>query len=169
MKKILAIALALTMIVGMSIVPAFAAAANTGDTAINVTANYVKSDAVNSSEVVYSIDVSYDAMTFTYTEAANSLKWNPETLDFDIEVPNTTGSWGEKTSANITVTNKSNAALEITAVATNGFTVTAEAECASAVGAGEAGANAATTATLVVTVPASITETTTAQVTVTIA
>ena len=167
MKKILATVLALTMIVGMSIVPTFAA--YDGDpSSISITANYSKpADAQDTSVVVYDVNVAYDNTVFTYTANGDKLVWNPSALDYTTEVPGEGGSWNED-SATITVTNKSNSAITITAVANNGFNVTASANCASAVGAGEEGANAPTTATLVVTAPATISQTVTANVTVAI-
>ena len=168
MKKILAVALALTMIVGMSI-PAFAAY-DEADTVIPLTANYSKADAVlDTSVIVYDVNVTYDAMTFNFTETANKTVWNPTDLDYTGTQTVTGGTWDKQT-ANITVTNKSNAALTISAEISGetGFTVTESATCASAVGAGEENTNAATTATLVVTAPATIAQTVTANVTVAI-
>ena len=168
MKKILATVLALTMIVGMSIVPTFAA--YNGDPAsISITANYTKpADAQDTSVVVYDVNVAYDDTVFTYTANGDKLVWNPSALNYTTEVPGEGGNW-DHDEATITVTNKSNAAITITAVANNGFDVTESANCASAVGAGEEGANAPTTAELTVTPPESIAATTTVTVTVTIA
>ena len=166
MKKILATVLALTMIVGMSIVPTFAAAVNTGAQTINVTANYDKAESVVSSRVVYSIDLSYDSMVFNFTETGNELVWNPNTLAFDNEQEVDGGSW-DKTTATITIKNKSNAALNVTAVATDGFDVTEAVTVPSAVVTG--GTNAEQTKTLTVTVPDTISEDVAATVTVTIA
>ena len=155
MKKILAVVLALTMIVGMSI-PAFAAY-DGEDTVINITATYTKEEAqVDKSVIVYDVNVTYDEMVFEYTEDANKLVWDPSKLDFKKETSVTTGSWN-KASANITVTNKSNAALTISATATGGFTVTESTTCDSAYV--EDGVNGPKTATITVTPPASISET----------
>ena len=170
MKKILAVALALTMIVGMSI-PAFAAYEGE-NTVIPLTAGYDKATAVlDTSVIVYDVNVTYDAMTFNFTETANKTIWNPAELDYTGTQTVTGGTWeNNKTTANITVTNKSNAALTISATISGetGFTVTGDTTCASAVGAGEEGANAPTTATLVVTAPATIADDVTANVTVAI-
>ena len=166
MKKILATVLALTMIVGMSI-PAFATAISTGTSTIGITATYNKKDAVESDEVVYSIDVDYTSLAFTYTVEADTKKWNPNDLDFTTIIPGEDASW-DKANAVVTITNRSNASLAIEAEASEGFTVVVsnEGACASAVGASD---ETLPKVTLTVTPPASIAKTTSATVTVTIA
>ena len=130
MKKILAAILVLAMIVCMSI-PAFAAPTQPG--AINITATYNKAADSTDTTPVYSVDVAYDNTVFVYTVGADTLKWDPESLSYSDRTVNTTGSW-DHNSATITITNRSNAAVAITASADNNFTVTASANCASAEG-----------------------------------
>ena len=81
--------------------PAFAATitASTGTDTHDITARYARSD------TVYSVDISYESMLFTYTEGA----WNTTTLKY------APGSWdGPKA---VTVTNSSNAAINATVTA----------------------------------------------------
>ena len=168
MKKILAVALALTMIVGMSI-PAFAAY-NGEDTVIPLTAGYDKAESIlDTSVIVYDVNVTYDEMTFNFTETGNKTIWNPTALDYTGTQTVTGGTWeNNKTTANITVTNKSNAALTISATISGetGFTVTGDTTCASAVV--EGGTNKAQTATVTINAPATIAEDVTANITVSI-
>ena len=162
MKKILATILALTMIVGMSI-PAFAALQQPG--AISITANYTKpDDEVDDEVIVYDVNVAYDNTVFTYTANGDTLVWDPAKLDYKTEVPGVGGSW-DKSSATITVTNRSNAVVNIAASADNGFNVTATATCATAVGATE---QSLPKATLTVTPPETPSFTTNTTVTVTV-
>ena len=164
MKKILAALLALAMIACMSI-PAFAGQATLeelGDQAIDVEATFEDRDDVTVN--VYSVNVEWEEMSFTYKTAKTTYTWNPENLDYD-EVTDPAG-W-DKASAAITVTNRSDLAVAVTATATNGFTVTGAGTVASAIV--EDGENAAQELELTVTPPASIAEDTEAVVTVTIA
>ena len=59
--------------------------------------------------VVYSVDIAWDSLEFTYT-AAGEGTWNPETHEYSGA---TQASWSE--SKNIVVTNHSNAAVTATA------------------------------------------------------
>ena len=164
MKKILAALIALAMIACMSI-PAFAAEAtlsDLGNQTIDVEATLVTREDVTVN--VYSVNVEWDDMTFTYTTAQTTYTWNPENLEYDA-VTDPAG-WN-KANAAITVTNSSDLAVVVTAAATNGFTVTGAGTLASAIV--EDGDNAAQTLTLTVTPPASIAAPTDSVVTVTIA
>lgn len=58
---------------------------------------------------VYSVDVAWDSMEFTYTVASEGT-WNPSTHRFDSA---TEGSWSE-TNNTVKVTNHSNAAVNVT-------------------------------------------------------
>lgn len=70
---------------------------------------------------VYSVDVTWESMAFTYRDAGTRT-WNPATHKYDVTE---NGGWN-KTSANITVTNHSNAAVNVTvtyaATGTSGVT-----------------------------------------------
>lgn len=102
MKKFFALILALTMAVSVS-VTAFAAAGsetNTGaDTSIPVSGTY---NAVSEEQVV-SVDISWEAMNFTYT-ADTKGTWNPSTHTY---INATNASWSADGNK-ITVTNHSN-------------------------------------------------------------
>jgi len=107
MKKIIAIALALVMTLALA-VTCFAATANTTTPAENaVKATYVAGATVNTK--VYSVDVTFGDMNFTYTDTATGA-WDPATHSY----PDTVAAAWNKTSADITVKNHSNAAVAVT-------------------------------------------------------
>ena len=139
MKKILATVLALTMIVCMSIT-AFAAAVTFEDDSatqnIAVSATYSDADTTDTTEIVYSVDVEWESMNFTYQADGFRYIWNPTTFEYDAVANGTSGDGWNKTSATITITNRSNTALTIVANtdAVSGFTVTGVMEVATAVG-----------------------------------
>ena len=162
MKKILATVLALAMIACMGI-PAFAATANLDalneTQTIDVGAVYAKAEATTDTTAVYSVDLSWEAISFTFTEAANVKTWNPEKLQYEVTTTNTNGVWSGD-DAVISITNKSNAGVVVTPTwvkATGGadVVVTDAVTLGTAVGAGDAGANAATTGTITVSKPTS--------------
>lgn len=100
MKKILALFLALTLVLSMS-ATAFAATAEKGDSEnIDVTAKYNSS---STTPDVYSVEIEWEGMTFTYSETGDKV-WNPATHTY---TDNTTAGW-DKNEAAITVTNHSN-------------------------------------------------------------
>lgn len=107
MKKILSLALAIAMLFALS-VPAIAAEAVTnitGNTTGDVEVVIVPEndpETPGDESVTYAVSLVWDSMEFTYTGT-----WDPEELAY-------TGSW-DKTSANITVTNSSNAAVDVDA------------------------------------------------------
>lgn len=76
-----------------------------GDQTIDVTARYTVS---TSSETVYSVDITWDNMIFTYSESSVRT-WNPENHTY---TANRSGGWN-KTTADITVTNHSNADVTV--------------------------------------------------------
>ena len=62
---------------------------------------------------VYSVDVSWGSMEFTYTDGAVSKTWDPSTHQYNESVGE--GSWSNQDGANkVTVTNRSNKALTAT-------------------------------------------------------
>lgn len=107
MKKLIATVLALVMVMSLS-VTAFAAetVGQNGSQDIDVTAKY--SDAVTTPDV-YSVDIEWDNMTFTYSEAG-TMDWDPATHTYK---ENVNAGW-DKESANVTVTNHSNVDVTVT-------------------------------------------------------
>lgn len=106
MKKLIALFLTAMLILTVS-VTAFAADSGTigaagGSQTIDVSAKYTDSTLTST---VYSVDLVWEAMSFTYT-AAGSKTWNPATHTY---TNSTTGSWSD--GKTITVTNHSNAAI----------------------------------------------------------
>ena len=108
MKKIttLLAAAALTCAMGTTAFAADQTGVSTGDYNATVSGTY---QAGGSSATVYSVDITWDDMSFTYT-AAGEGTWNPETHEYDDA---SEASWSE--SKDITVTNHSNAAVTATA------------------------------------------------------
>lgn len=106
MKKISAIILAAAMAATMS-VSAFAADQpvnidkDAGSHDIDIKAAYQDNSTTPS---VVSVDISWDAMEFTYTVSGEQ-NWNAADHDYD---DNTSGSWDETTNNTVTVTNHSN-------------------------------------------------------------
>lgn len=106
MKKLLVLSLAIVMMFAMAST-CFAVTANTTTPATNnVTATYQKG---GTSEKIYSVDVQFGAMSFTYTGASEGT-WNPATHNYD-DIDEAT--WGDNTTAAIKVTNHSNAAVAV--------------------------------------------------------
>lgn len=70
-------------------------------TAIDVRAKYEES---TSTQVVYSVDVEWGIMEFTYHESAEN-RWNPQTHEYELSV---TGAW-RQSGNEVTVKNHSNA------------------------------------------------------------
>ena len=109
MKKIIATALALTMTLGMSTT---ALAAGNVDGAgvgsqdpIDVTAKYNDS---TTEPTVYSVDLTWEDMTFTYTESGTRT-WDPDTHTYT----DTTSAGWDKFTAAVTATNHSNAMVTV--------------------------------------------------------
>lgn len=79
---------------------------------------------------VYSVDVSWGSMEFTYTDGAVSKTWNPSTHQYTESVGE--GSWSNQDGANeVTVTNRSNKALTATVEADSYAGITAKVDKAS--------------------------------------
>lgn len=109
MKKLIATALALTMTLSLSTT---ALAAGNVDGAgvgsqdpIDVTAKYNDSTA---DPIVYSVDLTWDDMTFTYNEFGTRT-WDPDTHTYT----DTTSAGWDKTYAVVTATNHSNAQVTV--------------------------------------------------------
>ena len=108
MKKLLVLSLAIVMMFAMAST-CFAATLNAagGSETADVTAKYVAGGTTDT--IIYSVDVAFDAMTFTYTDAGSNA-WDPSTHTF----PSPNNAAWDKTTANIKVTNHSNAAVDVT-------------------------------------------------------
>ena len=109
MKKLIATALALTMTLSLS-TTALAAGnvdgAGTGpQEPIDVTAKYNDSTA---DPIVYSVDLKWDDMTFTYNESGTRT-WDPDTHTYT----DTTSAGWDKITAAVTATNHSNVQVTV--------------------------------------------------------
>ena len=109
MKKLIATALALTMTLSLSTT---ALAAGNVDGAgvgsqnpIDVTAKYNDNTA---DPIVYSVDLTWEDMTFTYNESGTRT-WNPDTHTY---TDTTTSGW-DKVAATVTATNHSNTEVTV--------------------------------------------------------
>lgn len=108
LKKITALLATSALVLTMS-TTAFAASSITsvdGSATAEVKGTY---QAGGSGATVYSVDITWDEMSFTYT-AAGEGTWNPDTHEYD---GGSEASWSG--SKNIVVTNHSNAAVTATA------------------------------------------------------
>lgn len=104
MKKLASIILALAMVMALS-TTAFAVTMSTGEQDIDVQAKYQDDTTTGT---VYSVDITWGAMKFTYTETG-TVTWNPVDHSYSRE---TSGTWTPEGNT-VTVTNHSNA--EVTA------------------------------------------------------
>ncbi len=105
MKKLAAVLASLTLVLALGLT-GLAAEVNGGSH--DVTATYKEGDKSN---VIYSVDVTWGSMEFTYTSPAQGT-WNPDTHAYD--GAQTTGTWTCEDGANaITVINHTNAAVNV--------------------------------------------------------
>lgn len=106
MRKLLAILLALCLVSGLGI-SAFAAETveQKGSKDIEVTAKYAST---TSTPAVYSVDIAWSSMMFTYTQT-NLKEWNAADHSYNTV---SQGNW-DKTTATVTVTNHSNVSVNI--------------------------------------------------------
>lgn len=110
MKRILAAVIAAFMVASMS-GTALATGGNSatgvgiGKESIDVTASYKPSGSVGT---VYNVDIKWDSMKFTYTESSGQV-WDPSTHTYS---GSSSGKW-DKTTADITVTNHSDSAVDV--------------------------------------------------------
>lgn len=106
MKKTISILLTLVLMLSLS-VTAFAANATTAPTTdrADINATYVAGAAGG---VVFSVDIEWSAMNFTY-QAAGQPVWDPETHSYSEAIPE---KW--EGSGTVTITNHSNTALDVT-------------------------------------------------------
>lgn len=109
MKKLIATALALTMTLSLSTTALAAGNVNGAGVGsqdpIDVTAKY--NDGATE-PTVYSVDLTWEDMTFTYNESGTRT-WNPDTHTYT----NTTSAGWDKISAAVTATNHSNAQVTV--------------------------------------------------------
>lgn len=102
MKKILSLILAVALVMAVG-ATAYAATISTGNQSIDVEAKY--QDSITTA-TVYSVDVTWGAMQFTYSESG-AMTWNPADHTY---TDNTTAAWTASGNT-VTVTNHSNAAV----------------------------------------------------------
>lgn len=102
MKKIAALILALVMMMSLS-VTAFADTITGGSKNIDVNAKYQDNTTTAN---VYSVDVAWGNMQFTYTESGAKI-WNPQSHTY---TDNTTAGWTSGSNT-VTVTNHSNTSV----------------------------------------------------------
>lgn len=98
MKKMLAIALSLAMLMSTA---AMAAGAGTNESA--VTATYV--DGNDSAPIVYSVKIDWEDLDITYYEESHAT-WDPDTLTYNDDYQ--AEGWAEDSVANVTMSNRSN-------------------------------------------------------------
>ena len=106
MKKTISVLLTLVLMLSLS-VTAFAASATTAPAtdSADINATYVAGAAGG---VVFSVDIEWSAMNFTY-QAAGQPVWDPETHSYSEAIPE---KW--EGSGTVTITNHSNTALDVT-------------------------------------------------------
>ena len=111
MKKLIATALALTMTLSLSLSTTALAAGKVdgagvgSQVPIDVTAKY--NDGVTE-PTVYSVDLTWEDMTFTYNESGTRI-WDPDTHTYK----DTTSAGWDKYTAKVTATNHSNANVTV--------------------------------------------------------
>lgn len=109
MKKLIATALALTMTLSLSTTALAAGKVDGADVGskvpIDVTAKYNDSA---TEPTVYSVDLTWEDMTFTYNESGTRI-WDPDTHTYT----DTTSAGWDKVTAEVTATNHSNANVTV--------------------------------------------------------
>ncbi|MCL2487582.1 MAG: hypothetical protein FWE80_02750 [Oscillospiraceae bacterium] len=107
MKKLFAVLAVLTLVLSAGSVFAFAGSdtVGLGNKDINVEAKY---EGGTSTPTVYSVDLAWGAMQFTFN-AGGTFDWDADTHEYD---NNTTASW-TASGDTVTVTNHSNAAIDV--------------------------------------------------------
>ena len=100
MKKLVSLILALALVLAMAVSASAATLTAVGEQDIDVQAKYQDSTVTGD---VYSVDISWGTMQFTYAESG-SLTWNPNDHSYD---GTTTTGWTAK-GYTVTVTNHSN-------------------------------------------------------------
>ena len=181
MKKILATILALTMIVGMSLTAFAAEKVTTAEVPFEKTLEVSASfngnggTVVDTNTKVYSVDITWESLTLTYNQSGAVYKWDPDKLEYaDMSTVGTTGWVNDDRTVEITVTNKSNAAVDVTAaVSGSDFTIAVEDQAftlgSAAEGVTTTGAQGQAKSQIVdVVAPETISENITATVTITI-
>lgn len=103
MKKLASILLALILVMSLGATAFAATTVGTGDQSIDVEAKYQDN---TTSATVYSVDIAWGAMKFTYTESG-AMTWNPADHTYTSA---TTAGWTADGNT-VTVTNHSNAAV----------------------------------------------------------
>lgn len=98
MKKMLAIALSLSMLMSTT-----AMAAGDGANESSVTATYVNGN--DSAPIVYSVDIEWEELDFTYYEESHAT-WDPDNLTYNNDYQ--AEGWAEGSVANVTMSNRSN-------------------------------------------------------------
>lgn len=104
MKRLAFLILVLLMAMSTTVNAANSTVGQNGTQSIDVTAKYQSS---GSTPTVYSVDIEWEDMTFTYTQRSSSI-WNAADHTYS---GGTSGSW-DKTAATIKVTNHSNAKVD---------------------------------------------------------
>ena len=108
MKKLLVVVLALALLCAMPLNASAVNVGSGGSASADVKGTYVPG---GTSSAVYSVDITWGSMEFTYT-AASEGTWNPQTHGYDNVTP---AAWSCEAGANeITVTNHSNAKVTAT-------------------------------------------------------
>ncbi len=114
-RKILATLLALVCVMALFTVPAFAAASNETKTSLpndKTVAVNGKFDDKGTTDTVYSVDIAWGSMEFTYTSTGTKT-WDPVNHEYE-KGTDVEEKWTFAEGANIvTVTNHSNAAVQV--------------------------------------------------------
>ena len=120
MKKIISVLLAVALIAAMSVTVfahdsadnTFTSLPCTDSSDVNVK---IATQTGTTVATVYHVDVTWDSLDFTYTyNKSEKNSWNPENHTFSEDGSEDTNNW-DKTSAKVTVTNHSNAAVNVAA------------------------------------------------------